>query len=92
MSVGFEQSQYEVNEGAGSVRVCLVKNSTTAVDVLVEVEDVPDSASRPEGATCMKLQFIQLWCIVPVQSLHSRIYIYTVYMFTRTMLHCVGEW
>ena len=47
MSVAFANRTIEVSEGAGQVTVCVLKNSTTAMDFSVtvaSVEGVPVSA------------------------------------------------
>ena len=49
MSVEFANRSIEVSEGAGQVAVCLLKNSTTAMDFNVTVASVESSPISAEG-------------------------------------------
>ena len=49
VSVEFANRSIEVSEGVGEVTVCLLKNSTTAMDVSVTVASVESSPVGAEG-------------------------------------------
>ena len=49
MSVAFADRTIEVSEGVGQVTVCLLKNSTTAMDFSVTVASVESSPVSAEG-------------------------------------------